>query len=109
MIDYQAGIDPNARLCDKPKSLHFLWMEYTVGIGKNKPAKDFTPSESNHDCNQNKYNMRCAFGDKVASLTTSGLHHQSIVDKIDQLYKKQDCKNNLERLQRLKQDLVCSI
>jgi hypothetical protein len=34
-----------AKLVDRPKSLHELWEEYQYGIGNNKPAKDFTTAE----------------------------------------------------------------
>ena len=48
--------------------------------------------------------MRRAFWDKVASLTTAGLHHTSVVDEIDCLYKNQGCKNMTDILRAMKRD-----
>jgi len=38
-------IRPTAAQLGRPKCLHTLWVEYTHGIGGNKPAKDFTSVE----------------------------------------------------------------
>jgi hypothetical protein len=40
------AISPNARLQPNIRTLAELWQEYELGIGSNKPAKNFTSYES---------------------------------------------------------------
>ena len=38
-------IDTTAQLVDHPKTLSILWREWMFGIGRNKPAVNFTPQK----------------------------------------------------------------
>ena len=41
-------VDNTAQLLNKPKSLSILWKEWMFGVGRNKPARDFTTQERNN-------------------------------------------------------------
>ena len=45
---FNQGVSPHARLMDRPRCLHDLWEEYSVGYGDNKPAKEFNTVERNN-------------------------------------------------------------
>ena len=52
--EQEPAIQPNSNATlAKINTLGGLWIEYTVGIGQRKPAKDFTPSE--RDCVKDRY------------------------------------------------------
>lgn len=62
--------DPNALLSACPRSLERLWMEYTHGIGGNKPAKHFTRVERGRW--KHKYSRRKNFWDLMNVLMRTG-------------------------------------
>ena len=77
-------ICPTAAQLGRPKCLHTLWVEYTHGIGGNKPAKDFTSGEKGK-CKQ-KYYRRKVFWDIVSTLVNAGYGAPAAVDKVYHQY-----------------------
>jgi len=64
----------------KPKCMHSLWVEYTHGVGGNKPAKDFTPTE--HGKVKQKCYRRRVFWDIVSTLVNAVHGAPAAVDKV---------------------------
>ena len=64
----------------KPKCMHSLWVECTHGIGGNKPAKDFTPSERGKA--KQKCCRRRVFWDIASTLVNAGHGAPAAVDKV---------------------------
>lgn len=82
--DFMRGIDRNAKL-GKVKTMHELWHEYQFGIGRNKPAKDFTPAERGKK--KSTYCRRNHVWKLIAGLVNAGHTSVSVCDKIHEHYK----------------------
>ena len=73
-----------ARLSATPRTLHDVWMEYTVGIGGSKPARDFSSRE--RGAYKHRYCARKIIWDRVALLVCTGLNAQTACDRIYDVY-----------------------
>ena len=79
-------VDNTAQLSDKPKTLSILWREYMFGVGRNKPAKDFTAHERNNKKNKNVYTRRKPFWLLVGRMTNAGWTDQVACEMIQETY-----------------------
>ena len=79
-------IDTTAQLVDHPKTLSILWREWMFGIGRNKPAINFTPQERNNKDNKNKYLKRKPFWSLLARLVNSGIHADAACERVFEVY-----------------------
>mmetsp|Transcript_272 Transcript_272/g.326 ORF Transcript_272/g.326 Transcript_272/m.326 type:complete len:177 (+) Transcript_272:113-643(+) len=78
-----AGI---AQLTKHPRCLHYLWNEYECGIGVNKAAKNFTPSERGKV--KHRYCLRKIFWDAVSEMVTKrGWSSSQAIETIKEVYK----------------------
>jgi len=75
-----AAIRATAAQLGKPKCMHTLWVECTHGLGGNKAAKDFTPTERGRV--KQKYYRRKTFWDIVSTLVNAGYGAPAAVDKV---------------------------
>ena len=81
-----APIDTTAQLVDHPKTLSILWKEWMVGIGRNKPAVNFTPQERNNDQNKNKYLKRKPFWLLLGRMVNAGINADAACETVFQVY-----------------------
>ena len=79
-------VDNTAQLLNKPKTLSILWREYMFGVGRNKPAKDFTSQERNTEKNKNVYTRRKPFWLLVGRMTNAGWNDQVACEVIQETY-----------------------
>ena len=95
VVDDTTGPDGNiapidttctAQLVDHPKTLSILWREWMFGIGRNKPAVNFTPRERNNDQNKNKYLKRKPFWLLLGRMVNSGLHSDAACKRVFEVY-----------------------
>ena len=56
------------------------------GIGRNKPAVNFTPQERNNKDNKNKYLKRKPFWSLLARLVNSGIHADAACERVFEVY-----------------------
>ena len=73
-----------ATLGARPKTLHDLWKEYTVGSSGKKPARDFNQGERGKV--KTKYCKRLKFWEKCDELVRGGLTADVACDRIYQAY-----------------------
>jgi hypothetical protein len=73
-----------ASLGARPKTLHDLWHEYTVGASGKKPARDFNEKERGKV--KTKYCYRLKFWEKCDELVRGGLTADVACDRIYQAY-----------------------
>lgn len=91
-------VDPHAIL-GRPKTLLMLWHEYLFGLGSNKPAKDFTPTERGRQ--KHKYCRRKCFWSVMARLNRAGYDELSAIDLIHEAYgANQSVTNIIKALQK---------
>ena len=81
-----APVDTTAQLVDHPKTLSILWREWMFGIGRNKPAVNFTPQERNNDQNKNKYLKRKQFWMLLGRMVNSGFHSDAACERVFEVY-----------------------
>ena len=79
-------VDNTAQLLNKPKTLSILWKEWMFGVGRNKPAKDFTSQERNTEKNKNVYTRRKPFWLLVGRMTNAGWNDQVACEVIQETY-----------------------
>ena len=79
-------VDNTAKLLNKPKTLSILWREYMFGVGRNKPARDFTTLERNTKDNKNVYTRRKPFWLLVGRMTNAGWNDQVACEMIQETY-----------------------
>ena len=79
-------VDNTAQLLNKPKTLSILWREYMFGVGRNKPAKNFTSQERNTEKNKNVYTRRKPFWLLVGRMTNAGWNDQVACEVIQETY-----------------------
>jgi len=60
--------------------MHTLWVEHTHGLGGNKAAKDFTPTERGRV--KQKHHRRKTFWDVISTLVNAGYGAPAAVDKV---------------------------
>jgi len=73
-----------ASLGSRPKTLHDLWVEYSVGAIGKKAARDFSDSERGKV--KSVYSFRLKFWEKCDELVRGGLTADVACDKIYQAY-----------------------
>ena len=78
----------SASLSPHPRTLYELWDEYVIGIGGRKPAREFTSRDRGKL--KYKYYRRKKLWDLVSALTRSGLTHHVAIDRIYQVYGRQN-------------------
>ena len=78
----------SASLSPHPRTLYELWDEYVIGIGGRKPAREFTSRDRGKL--KYKYYRRKKLWDLVSALTRSGLTHLVAIDRIYQVYGRQN-------------------
>ena len=83
--DGQTG--PLATLSPHPRTLSDMWLEYEVGLGGRKAAKDFTSAERGR-C-KSKYCRRNVFWTKVNEMIRRGYTSLTAIDKIQEVHGKQ--------------------
>jgi hypothetical protein len=66
-------IDTRASLHPKPRDLFMMWLEYTVGIGERKAAKDFSMAERNNRIGGIKHWRRSHVWHTQAKLVDGGM------------------------------------
>ena len=81
-----APIDTTAQLVDHPKTLSILWKEWMVGIGRNKPAVNFTPQERNNDQNKNKYLKRKPFWLLLGRMVNANINADAACERVFEVY-----------------------
>ena len=79
-------VDNTAKLLNHPKTLSILWREYMFGVGRNKPARDFTTLERNTKDNKNVYTRRKPFWLLVGRMTNAGWNDQVACEMIQETY-----------------------
>ena len=79
-------IDTTAQLVDHPKTLSILWREWMFGIGRNKPAVNFTPQERNTDQNKNKYLKRKPFWLLLGRMVNADMHADAACERVFEVY-----------------------
>ena len=79
-------IDTTAQLVDHPKSLSILWREWMFGIGRNKPAVNFTPQERNNKDNKNKYLKRKPFWLLLGRMVNADIHADAACGRVFEVY-----------------------
>ena len=79
-------VDTTAQLVDHPKSLSILWREWMFGIGRNKPAVNFTPQERNNDQNKNKYLKRKPFWLLLGRMVNANIHADAACERVFEVY-----------------------
>ena len=79
-------VDTTAQLVDHPKSLSILWKEWMFGIGRNKPAVNFTPQERNNDQNKNKYLKRKPFWLLLGRMVNANIHADAACERVFEVY-----------------------
>ena len=79
-------VDTTAQLVDHPKSLSILWKEWMFGIGRNKPAVNFTPRERNNDQNKNKYLKRKPFWLLLGRMVNADMHADAACERVFEVY-----------------------
>ena len=90
----------NASLSRTPRSLYILWQEYEVGIGGQKPAKLFTPSERGKV--KVVYCKRKVVWDKISALVRAGYTSDAAIDKIYSVYGQNLCVTDI--IKKMKHD-----
>ena len=73
-----------ASLGSRPKTLHDLWVEYSLGTSGKKAARDFSDSERGKV--KSVYSFRLKFWEKCDELVRGGLTADVACDKIYQAY-----------------------
>ena len=81
-----APIDTTAQLVDHPKNLSILWREWMFGIGRNKPAVNFTPQERNNKDNKNKYLKRKQFWMLLGRMVNANIHADAACERVFEVY-----------------------
>ena len=81
-----APIDTTAQLVDHPKTLSILWREWMFGIGRNKPAINFTPQERNNKDNKNKYLKRKPFWSLLGRMVNANIHADAACERVFEVY-----------------------
>ena len=81
-----APIDTTAQLVDHPKTLSILWKEWMFGIGRNKPAVNFTPQERNNKDNKNKYLKRKQFWMLLGRMVNANIHADVACERVFEVY-----------------------
>ena len=79
-------IDTSAQLVDHPKTLSILWREWMFGIGRNKPAVNFTPQERNNKDNKNKYLKRKQFWMLLGRMVNANIHADAACERVFEVY-----------------------
>ena len=79
-------VDTTAQLVDHPKTLSILWREWMFGIGRNKPAVNFTPRERNNDQNKNKYLKRKPFWLLLGRMVNADMHADAACERVFEVY-----------------------
>ena len=79
-------VDNTAKLLNHPKTLSILWREYMFGLGRNKPAIDFTTQERNNKKNKNVYTRWKPFWLLVGRMTNAGWTDQVACEMIQETY-----------------------
>ena len=79
-------VDTTAQLVDHPKTLSILWKEWMFGIGRNKPAINFTPRERNNDQNKNKYLKRKPFWLLLGRMVNANIHADAACERVFEVY-----------------------
>ena len=74
----------NAELCKCPHDLYVLWNEWEVGVGLNKPAKEFTAAERGRV--KSKYCRRLKFWRCMERLIRAGCSSEVAVRRIYAVY-----------------------
>lgn len=91
-----------AKLCSSPKNLHVIWTEWEFGIGGNKPAKNFTPSERGRvKC---VYSTRKVIWDKVEEMVRRGHSAHAAVNSIEKAYHYQSVTMIIRKYRKDKKD-----
>ena len=78
------GVPFASTLSPNPRTIHLLWVEYEIGIGGRKPARDFTRVERGRV--KHKYHRRKLIWDCVSRLVRAGLTAQVACDRMHQVY-----------------------
>ena len=73
-----------ANLSKCPRDLYVLWAEYEVGLGGNKPARQFTPAERGKV--KFKYCRRKIVWDVIDRMINAGTTAQVAIDRIYEEY-----------------------
>ena len=80
--DVEAALNRQpVQLCGNPKLLRTLWDECIRGIGRNKPAKDFTREEQGQV--KSKHSQRKPFWDCVLRLVATACSAGCAIQKIE--------------------------
>jgi acid phosphatase class B len=89
------------RLSSAPPDLFVLWDEYDKGLGGQKAARDFTPTEKG--ANKHNYSHRRVFWAKVDQMIESrGLSSDVAIDIIQAAYGRNNSVTSI--LNQMKQD-----
>jgi hypothetical protein len=85
-----------ATLSPRPRDLHLLWLEYEFGVGRRKPARQFTSIERGRV--KFKYCQRKVVWDCIDRLARSGYTAQTAIDKIYDVYGQTTVTRIIERM-----------
>ena len=77
---------PLADLSTSPKSLHDLWLEYTVGLEGRKLARDFNAVERGEKRVKYRYCRRKVFWDCVSKHVNAGYAVDTVFNRIRECY-----------------------
>ena len=77
---------PLADLSSSPKSLHDLWLEYTVGLEGRKLARDFNAVERGEKRVKYRYCRRKVFWDCVSKHVNAGYAVDTVFNRIRECY-----------------------